>query len=109
MLIFTDGTDFAGEQVFDVKAEDLDPLNFGDEEEQPEVCRAATHCRRRGPRSERRDDVHRLRKHPKNSQLIIEQANQIIDEYQEQGFSPRQPLNSKGMRLPWVLEEIHRR
>lgn len=45
----------------------------------------------------------------KNSQLIIEQANQIIDEYQEQGFSPRQPLNSKGMRLPWVLEEIHRR
>lgn len=43
VLIFTDGTDFAGEQVFDVKAEDLDPLNFGDEEEQPEVCRAATH------------------------------------------------------------------
>ncbi len=43
VLIFTDGTDFAGEQVFDVKAENLDPRMFGDEEEQPEVCRAATH------------------------------------------------------------------
>lgn len=43
VLVFTDGADFAGEQVFDVKTEDLDPLVFDDPDEQPEICRAATH------------------------------------------------------------------
>lgn len=43
MLIYTEGVDFAGEQVFDIKADDLDPRAFDDADDQPEVCRAATH------------------------------------------------------------------
>ena len=43
VLIYTEGLDFAGEQVFDVKADDLDPRAFDDADDQPEVCRAATH------------------------------------------------------------------
>lgn len=43
VLIYTQGTDFAGEQVFDVKAETLNECMYEDPEDQPEVCRYATH------------------------------------------------------------------
>lgn len=43
VIIYTEGTDFAGEQFFDVKAEDLNENAFEDVGGQPEVCRAATH------------------------------------------------------------------
>lgn len=43
VLIYTEGVDFAGEQIFDIKADDLDPRAFDDADDQPEVCRAATH------------------------------------------------------------------
>lgn len=43
VLIYTQGRDFAGEQVFDVKAETLNECMYEDPEDQPEVCRCATH------------------------------------------------------------------
>lgn len=42
VLIYTEGADFAGEQVFDVPTENLNPAMFPDGD-QPEVCTAATH------------------------------------------------------------------
>ncbi|MGN5592529.1 DUF551 domain-containing protein [Stutzerimonas nitrititolerans] len=43
VLIFTDGSDFAGEQYFDVKAESLNENSFGDPDDQPEPYSKATH------------------------------------------------------------------
>lgn len=43
VLIYTEGYDFNGEQVFDVKAESLNECFYADPEDQPEVCRHATH------------------------------------------------------------------
>lgn len=43
VLIYTQGTDFAGEQVFDVRTETLNKWMYEDPEYQPEVCRHATH------------------------------------------------------------------
>ena len=42
VLIYTEGYDFAGEQFFDVKAETLNEC-IEDPEDQPEVCRLASH------------------------------------------------------------------
>jgi hypothetical protein len=43
VLIFTEGVDFNGEQVFDVKTEWLEESFYEDPSDQPEVCRYATH------------------------------------------------------------------
>lgn len=43
VLIYTEGYDFNGEQVFDVKAETLNECFYADPEDQPEVCKAASH------------------------------------------------------------------
>lgn len=43
VLIYTQGYDFAGEQVFDVEAETLNECMFNDPDDQPEVCRLATY------------------------------------------------------------------
>ena len=43
VLIYTEGYDFAGEQFFDVKAETLNECMYEDPEDQPEVCRLASH------------------------------------------------------------------
>ena len=43
VLIYTEGYDFNGEQVFDVKAETLNENFYADPDDQPEVCRVATH------------------------------------------------------------------
>ena len=43
VLIYTEGYDFNGEQVFDVKAETLNECFYADPEDQPEVCRHASH------------------------------------------------------------------
>ena len=43
VLIYTEGYDFGGEQVFDVKAEDLNECRYIDPDEQPETCKAASH------------------------------------------------------------------
>lgn len=43
VLIFTAGYDFNGEQVFDVKAETLNECFYADPDDQPEVCRVASH------------------------------------------------------------------
>lgn len=43
VLIYTEGYDFNGEQVFDVKAETLNECFYADPEDQPEVCKHATH------------------------------------------------------------------
>lgn len=43
VLIYTEGSDFAGEQFFDVKAESLNENAYQDPADQPEVCRHATH------------------------------------------------------------------
>lgn len=43
VLIYTEGHDFGGEQYFDVLADDLNECAFPDPEQQPEVCRYATH------------------------------------------------------------------
>lgn len=43
VLIYTEGSDFNGEQVFDVKAETLNECFYADPEDQPEVCKHATH------------------------------------------------------------------
>lgn len=43
VLIYTEGFDFNGEQVFDVKAETLNECFYADPEDQPEVCKHATH------------------------------------------------------------------
>lgn len=43
VLIFTEGADFAGEQYFDVNSEFLNEAYFEDPDNQPEVCRHATH------------------------------------------------------------------
>lgn len=43
VLIYTEGSDFNGEQIFDVKTEDLFVHNYECESDQPEICRFATH------------------------------------------------------------------
>lgn len=43
VLIFTEDYDFNGEQVFDVKAETLNECFYADPNDQPEVCRVASH------------------------------------------------------------------
>lgn len=43
VLIYTEGHDFNGEQVFDVKAEALNECFYADPDDQPEVCKAASH------------------------------------------------------------------
>jgi hypothetical protein len=43
VLIYTEGYDFAGEQFFDVKAESLNECYYESPEDQPEVCRFASH------------------------------------------------------------------
>ena len=43
VLIYTEGCDFNGEQVFDVKAETLNECFYADPDAQPEVCRLASH------------------------------------------------------------------
>lgn len=43
VLIYTEGCDFNGEQVFDVKAETLNECFYADPDDQPEVCRLASH------------------------------------------------------------------
>lgn len=43
VLIYTEGSDFAGEQFFDVKAESLNEAYYEDPADQPEVCQHATH------------------------------------------------------------------
>lgn len=43
VLIYTEGSDFAGEQFFDVKADHLNDAYWEDENDMPEVCRHATH------------------------------------------------------------------
>lgn len=43
VLIYTEGVDFNGVQVFDVKTENLHAHNFEDPDDQPEECRMATH------------------------------------------------------------------
>jgi light-regulated signal transduction histidine kinase (bacteriophytochrome) len=43
VLIYTQGHDFDGEQVFDVKAETLRECYYEYPADQPEVCQYATH------------------------------------------------------------------
>lgn len=43
VLIYTEGYDFGGEQVFDVKAEALNECRYIDPDEQPDTCKAASH------------------------------------------------------------------
>ena len=43
VLIYTEGYDFNGEQVFDVKAETLNVCFYDDPEDQAEVCRHDSH------------------------------------------------------------------
>jgi len=43
VIIYTEGTDFNGEQVFDVRSESLNEYSYADEDEQPEECKHATH------------------------------------------------------------------
>lgn len=43
VLIYTQGSNFGGEQVFDVKAETLNECMYEDPDDQPEVCKHATH------------------------------------------------------------------
>lgn len=43
MLIYTEGHDFNGEQVFDVQAETLNECFYADPEDQPEECKVASH------------------------------------------------------------------
>ena len=43
VLIYTEGHDFNGEQVFDVQAETLTECFYADPEDQPEECKVASH------------------------------------------------------------------
>ena len=43
VLIYTEGCDFNGEQVFDVAVETLNECFYADPDDQPEVCRLASH------------------------------------------------------------------
>lgn len=43
VLIYTEGTEFAGEQFFDVKADKLNDAYFEYPEDMPEICQHATH------------------------------------------------------------------
>ena len=43
VLIFTDGYDFSGEQVFDVATDSLNECYYHDPADQPEICRLASH------------------------------------------------------------------
>lgn len=44
VLIYTAGYDFGGAQVFDVRSETLNECFYADpDEDQPEICRRATH------------------------------------------------------------------
>lgn len=43
VLVYTEDHDFNGEQVFDVKAETLNECFYADPDDQPEVCRYASH------------------------------------------------------------------
>lgn len=42
VLVYTEGVDFAGQQFFDVRVEDL-YTTLGEDDSRPEVCRDATH------------------------------------------------------------------
>lgn len=43
VLIYTEGSNFAGEQFFDVKAESLIECFYEDPSDQSEICQHATH------------------------------------------------------------------
>lgn len=43
VLVFTEGSDFAGQQVFDVQSDALYACHYAELSEQPEVCQHATH------------------------------------------------------------------
>ncbi len=43
VLIYTQGVDFAGAQVFDVEADSLNECMYEYPDDQPEVCKHATH------------------------------------------------------------------
>lgn len=43
VLIYTEGYDFNGEQVFDVEAEALNECFYANPCDQPEVCQVASH------------------------------------------------------------------
>lgn len=43
VLVYTEGYDFGGEQVFDVESEKLNENWYIDPSDQPEVCRVASH------------------------------------------------------------------
>lgn len=43
VLIYTEGHSFDGKQVFEVAAETLNECFYADPNDQPEVCKAATH------------------------------------------------------------------
>ncbi|MBS6358974.1 hypothetical protein [Burkholderia sp.] len=43
VLIYTEGVDFNGEPFFDVKADSLNENSYESPDDQPEICRAATH------------------------------------------------------------------
>lgn len=43
VLVYTEGTDFNGEQFFDITAESLNECRYADPADQPEVCPYATH------------------------------------------------------------------
>ncbi len=45
VLIYTEDDDFGGEQFFDVKTDSLNECFYDSPEEQPAVCRCATHWR----------------------------------------------------------------
>ena len=45
VLIYTDGHDFGGEQFFDVRADSLNECFYASPDDQPEVCRHASHWR----------------------------------------------------------------
>lgn len=43
VLIFTQGVDFSGQQFFDVETDSLNECRYATPEDQPEVCKFATH------------------------------------------------------------------
>jgi hypothetical protein len=60
VLVYTEGYDFNGEQVFDVKAETLNECFYADPDDQPEVCKVATHwnwAKPTGSRKSRKTDT----------------------------------------------------
>ncbi len=43
VLIYTQGSDFNGEQVFDVRTDTLNECFYARDDDQPEICKRATH------------------------------------------------------------------